>query len=312
MEEIKVSVVIITYNQEKYISRAIESVLCQKEWVYEIIISDDCSKDNNWEIINSYVRKYPDLIKAYRNEHNLGIYGNMNAAYSRVTGNVITSLSADDEYAPDYLSLAHKVIKKENVIGTAFLCYFDRYRKFADNRPNYVLHNNLVCKYNPVILLIRELICEASLMSIKIFERVQPSVMDGIYADFLWEISRVSSADKIIYYPSISHIYNAGVGVSITTPKLKLRNDFISLIDKMIANNICNINNIGEKNINYLLFRREVMVSYSELTFKSFCKASKMFFASLTLNNGLKYMRWDKYVWYIVNFIKSYFKKEKK
>ncbi len=311
MDRIKISVVIITYNQAQYITRALESVLSQKEWIHEIIVSDDCSKDNNWDIICSYAKEYPRLIRAYRNDNNLGIYGNMNAAFSKVTGNVISMLSADDEYAPDYLSLAHQVINKEKVMGTAFLCYFDRYRKFADNRPNYLFRNNLVLKYNPVKLLIRQLICEASFMSVKILERVQPSVSDGLYADILWEISRASSADRIIYYPSVSHIYNAGIGVSKTIPKLKRRNDFISLMDKLIINNICNIQNIGKRDLNYLRFRREAMSSYSELTIKSFCKASKMFFASLTLSNGFKYMRLDKYIWYVVSFMKIYLKRDK-
>ena len=44
--KIKLSVIIISYNQEKYISEAIESVINQKtNFKYEILVSDDCSKD---------------------------------------------------------------------------------------------------------------------------------------------------------------------------------------------------------------------------------------------------------------------------
>lgn len=306
MEEIKVSVVIITYNQEKYISRAIESVLCQKEWVYEIIVSDDCSKDNNWEIIYSYVRKYPDLIKAYRNEHNLGIYGNMNAAYDRVTGNVISSLSADDEFASNYFSLVHQVIKKENVMGEAFLCYFDRYRKFTDNRPSYVFRNNMVTKYNPISLFIRGLICEYSFMSVKILERCRPSTTDGICADFLWGLSYISMSDKVIYYPAVSHIYNAGIGVSVLNRKKNLMSS-IAIFDKIINENIYNVVD-DKKNLYYLMFRREHEKSYIDHSIKSFFKASKMFFKSLTLKYGLKYMRCGEYFKYVYRFFFNYVK----
>ena len=48
MENIKVSVLILTFNHEKYISQAIESVLLQEvSFDYEIVIADDCSTDDN-------------------------------------------------------------------------------------------------------------------------------------------------------------------------------------------------------------------------------------------------------------------------
>lgn len=58
-----VSVCIITYNQEKYIAQAIESVLAQQcNFKYELIIGEDCSKDRTREIVRQYAEKYPDII----------------------------------------------------------------------------------------------------------------------------------------------------------------------------------------------------------------------------------------------------------
>ena len=55
----RISVVIITYKQQDLISRAIDSVLCQKEYgLKEIVISDDCSPDNTWSVLNNYSNKY--------------------------------------------------------------------------------------------------------------------------------------------------------------------------------------------------------------------------------------------------------------
>ena len=54
-EEIKVDVLMVTYNQEKYISQAIESVLMQKcSFKYRIIIGEDCSFDNTLNICKYY------------------------------------------------------------------------------------------------------------------------------------------------------------------------------------------------------------------------------------------------------------------
>ena len=76
--KIKLSVIIISYNQEKYISEAIESVINQKtNFKYEILVSDDCSKDKTQEIIEKYEKKYPNLVKNIKHKKNLGGTGNL-------------------------------------------------------------------------------------------------------------------------------------------------------------------------------------------------------------------------------------------
>ena len=59
----KVSVVIATYNQEKYIRKTLESIVSQKaDFEFEAIVGDDCSTDGNAEIIREFAEKYPDLV----------------------------------------------------------------------------------------------------------------------------------------------------------------------------------------------------------------------------------------------------------
>ncbi len=74
MNEIKVSIVCITYNHEKYIKNALDSFLSQKvNFKIEIIIHDDASVDNTPEIIRKYEKKYPDIIHAiYQKENQYG------------------------------------------------------------------------------------------------------------------------------------------------------------------------------------------------------------------------------------------------
>jgi len=73
----KVSVCITTYNHERYIAQAIESVLIQSpNFDYEIIIGEDDSSDNTRRIVKEYKRKYPDKIRLFLNDRKDVIYIN--------------------------------------------------------------------------------------------------------------------------------------------------------------------------------------------------------------------------------------------
>jgi len=73
----KVSVCIITYNHEKYIAEAIESVLMQKtDFNFEIIIGEDDSADGTREIVKKYKEQYPDRIRLFLNDRKNVIYIN--------------------------------------------------------------------------------------------------------------------------------------------------------------------------------------------------------------------------------------------
>ena len=57
-----ISIFIVTYKQENLIGRAIESVLEQREWgLKSIVIGDDCSPDNNWQVIKEYQKKLEEM-----------------------------------------------------------------------------------------------------------------------------------------------------------------------------------------------------------------------------------------------------------
>ena len=92
------SIVVTTYNREKTIGRTLDSLLSQSYKNIEIIVVDDCSKDNTIEVIKSY--KDP-RIKIYENKKNLGVAKNKYEAYKYVTGSYYTYLDSDDYYIDD-------------------------------------------------------------------------------------------------------------------------------------------------------------------------------------------------------------------
>jgi len=83
------------YNREKYIGQAIESVLVSNYANFELIITDDCSKDRTVEIARSYAEKDP-RVKVFVNAQNLGDYPNRNRAAEHASGKYIKYLDSDD------------------------------------------------------------------------------------------------------------------------------------------------------------------------------------------------------------------------
>lgn len=93
-----VSVLIPTYNQERFIRKAIDSALVQEtDFEYEILLGDDCSTDRTGAICAEYQRKHPDKIRfitADRNVYKLG--GNGNRLRCRARGEFVAHLEGDD------------------------------------------------------------------------------------------------------------------------------------------------------------------------------------------------------------------------
>lgn len=71
MDEVKVSVICLAYNHEKYIRRSLNSMLQQEtNFKFELIIHDDCSTDTTRQIIQEYHDKYPEQIKVILQDEN--------------------------------------------------------------------------------------------------------------------------------------------------------------------------------------------------------------------------------------------------
>jgi len=94
-----VSVLMTSYNREKYIAFAMESVLASTYTDFELIIVDDGSKDNTVAIARDYEKK-DNRVRVYQNEKNLGDYPNRNKAASYARGKYIKYVDADDYIYP--------------------------------------------------------------------------------------------------------------------------------------------------------------------------------------------------------------------
>ena len=92
-----VSVSMICYNAEAFIAESIESILNQKvDFPIELVIGDDCSKDNTRQICETYAEKYPEIIRLLLPENNLGIGGNTARTMGSCRGKYIAVCDGDD------------------------------------------------------------------------------------------------------------------------------------------------------------------------------------------------------------------------
>lgn len=95
----KVSVLLSVYNDEKNIDRSIESILVQTYTNLEVLILDDCSTDNTFNICNKF-KKLDKRIKLFRNDSNIGLTRSLNKLISAAEGEVYARQDSDDYSYP--------------------------------------------------------------------------------------------------------------------------------------------------------------------------------------------------------------------
>ena len=107
----KLSVCLLTYNRAGLISQTIETILNQTLSDFELIINDNCSSDETESICREFM-KHDNRISYYRNEINLGLTGNYQAAYNRSSNQYVAFLHDSDLYHPDLLKEWLGALKK--------------------------------------------------------------------------------------------------------------------------------------------------------------------------------------------------------
>lgn len=96
-----VSVVIAAFNGAEFIAAQLDSILAQSIAVTEIVVCDDNSTDETWNILREYQRKNPEIFRIFRNEKNLGCAGNFEKALSLCNGEIIFLADQDDIWLAD-------------------------------------------------------------------------------------------------------------------------------------------------------------------------------------------------------------------
>ena len=101
----KVSVCVVTYNQEKYIAQCLQSLVDQQtDFPFEVIVSDDCSKDATPQIIQEFAKRYPNIVRPILHQTNMGAYRNLVFVHEQARGEYVAHMDGDDYALPGKLA----------------------------------------------------------------------------------------------------------------------------------------------------------------------------------------------------------------
>lgn len=111
----RVTIIMATYNGEKYLEEQIESILSSTYREFKLYIVDDGSKDSTMELLNRYKMRYPDIIHISRNETNMGVTLNFLNAINKTTSEYIMLCDQDDVWKKDKITRTLKRMKQMEV-----------------------------------------------------------------------------------------------------------------------------------------------------------------------------------------------------
>ena len=111
-----VSFLMLCYNQSEFVEAAIEGALVQTYSPLEIIISDDCSTDNSYELISSIARNYkgPHKLIINRNSKNMGTSEHLNRTVAKANGDFLIFAAADDISSKDRIEVFTEYLENES------------------------------------------------------------------------------------------------------------------------------------------------------------------------------------------------------
>lgn len=137
----QISVIIPAHNEERFIGRAIRSVLNQTvpRESYEVIVVDDASTDRTAYAMDLF----HDEIISIRNETNLGLPGSLNRAIKVAKGKYVVRVDADDYVRADYLYILKQFLEDNTDWDAASCDYF-----LVDDQENFLVRRN--CLEDPI------------------------------------------------------------------------------------------------------------------------------------------------------------------
>lgn len=141
-----VSVVLPTYNGERYLVESIESVINQTFTDWELIIVNDCSTDNTAKIAEEYAAKY-SRIRVLHNEVNKRLPASLNIGFHNAGGKLLTWTSDDNRYLPNALkTMQSKLASMPNLAMVCADCIFiDEYGNKTGIMRTYDEDYMLIC-----------------------------------------------------------------------------------------------------------------------------------------------------------------------
>lgn len=189
--DVTVSVIVLTYNHERFICHALDSILMQvTDFTYEILIGDDASSDHTPDILREYQRRYPDIIKLSLLEENRGATQNAYGLLNLAQGKYIAACEGDDYWLvpdklqkqvdfldahPEYIGCAHKC----RIIDEDGISWRRQKLRWVTNKRIYTLRDfrGLILPGQAATIVRRNIYCNPK-YDYSIFVKAHPQIGD--------------------------------------------------------------------------------------------------------------------------------------
>lgn len=150
-----ISVLVTSYNYEKYIRQTLDSILAQRYKNYEVIIVDDGSTDNSVNVIKEYVNKYKNF-HLYQHEGgiNKGLPASFKLGVEKAKGEYISVLESDDYWTPNNLLIKVKMINKHPdavIISNNVIPFGDDFTEVSFAKPYVTYINHTLNEKNDIL-----------------------------------------------------------------------------------------------------------------------------------------------------------------
>lgn len=210
-----VSVIILAYNHERFISKALDSVIRQeRSFPVEILINDDASLDSTPDIIRDYENRYPDLIFFFPHSINQGAMKSFYFIQDKCKGKYIMACAGDDYWLPGKMKLQVEYMETHSEVGMCYgkvkRLYNENFLKSLGDRGGEIFEEILFRNPIPAVT-----VCRRADMSKLYMDEIHPEQKEWVMDDlpmWLWfsKNSRISYIDKElsvyrIVQGSISH-----------------------------------------------------------------------------------------------------------
>lgn len=232
---IMVSILCTVFNHEKYLRKCLDSLVNQKtDFLYEIIIHDDCSTDDSVAIIEDYTEKYSNIVAFYEkeNQYSKGVSINSKILYPYVRGKYIALCEGDDYWIDN-----NKLQKQFNYMEThkdCTLCVHNTIVKDLLVINKEKLFNNWKdCHKLTGEDVIKHWKVHTSSYFFRYdafdYEQDLPSVWCGDYARLLFAFSK----GTVIALPDIMSVYNFNNPEGVTFGLRKIKNNLDKLTERL-------------------------------------------------------------------------------
>lgn len=305
-DNVKVSVFMLTYNQENYIGQAIEGVLSQiTNFNYELVIGEDGSQDRTLDICKDYHNKFPERIKLIFNIRNIGLISNFIKTAFYLTGKYIAICDGDD-YWIDQNKLQKQVDFLEN--NHDYSIVYAKSAKLYKNGKFKIpeTQNNQNQPRNFTDLLKGNFISSVTVLFKNNIKggNIPLWISELPYGDWPLYLQATSNGGKIYFIDEVVAVYRMEIGESFKIYRSPVRTISVELnILKRILNDPLFSNWVKDISEAILLQKVRLMNSYhsERLFFKGFVIFLNLLFSNYSGNTLIKQYLYSIYKYFYAN-----------